>query len=293
MRQPLLVPQIRRSITHMSLDRKRDSMTKKITTTEDLVIEVEATIKEFRTQYEAWQAHQAVSDSMLYALLESCLDFYYFLRSNEDYESAFKSTCHFKWNTKTKLHALIVKAVFGDKNKKNYAYIKAIKVAIDEGIKSEENKMQTWLRMNGGINGVIRTEEEPRVNVEREHYIDVGRNCELYGIKPKLKPFVNEELANSIESGEIILLVNINKSTSEISIKSFSLEKDLIDKIYYDFGKNLVSKSKKYKENKDKAEKIMLEKKEKAAKEVSSKLKDMRGKYNVKAKTKNESDVAA
>ena len=267
-------------------------MTKTIATTEDMVIEVEATIKEFRNQYEKWQEHQAVSDNMLYALLEGCLDFYYFLRSEEDYESAFKSTCYFKWNAKTKLHTLIVKAIFGDDNKMSYAYAKAIKKAIEENVKAEKNEMQTWLRINGGINGVIRSEKSNKGSIEREYLIQLGRNFELFGRKSKIKPFKNDDILRMANNSELLIVVSIDRETSNVILKSVTNDEDFINSAHAHLGK-AIYESENYKTHKEKADKIMLENKQKASEEVNTKLKNIMGKMKIEPKQLSKVESSA
>jgi hypothetical protein len=241
---------------------------------EKLVIEVEATLQRLQSQRVVWQKHQAQSDTMLYVLLEGCLEFYYFLREKESYESAFKSLCHFKWNTKTKTTMLIAKAVFGDKQKTTNAYARALERAVELKIgKPNEDSMLAWLQSNGGVNGVIRKEASgvSKATLERENRIEVGKNFHRYGIKCKLK-FINEDVVKALGSGDSVILVNINSSTNELEVRWSTREDALIDEMYNQLGDS-VTKTQAYSKSRTKVAAEMANELAEAQDVVSSELK--------------------
>ncbi len=241
---------------------------------EQLVVEVEATLQRLQSQRVTWQKHQTQSDTMLYVLLEGCLEFYYFLREKESDESACKSLCHFKWNTKTKTTMLIAKSVFGDQQKTTNAYARALERAVEMKIgKPNEHSMLAWLQSNGGVNGVIRKEGSTvsASTLEREHRIEVGKNFYRYGVKCKLK-FADESLANSLGSGDCLILVHTNPTTKQLEIRWVTQEESLVDEMYNQLGES-VMKTQAYSKSRTKVAAEMANELADAQEVVSSELK--------------------
>jgi hypothetical protein len=208
----------------------------------DVAATVESTLGELRKQYSAWRTHQTESDNMLYVLLENCLDFYYFLRQNEQYEAAFKSLCHFKWNAKSKVTLLIAKAVFGEKTKMSNAYARAIeKAALQQVSKEGQPSMLSWLQASGGVNGVIRNDnpQKSATAALRDQKEEVGRNYRRYKVRCRVEPFVNKQMANFI-SGEWVLLCRVNSSSGEVEVVYPTQNEQLVSALYSEFGGNIM-----------------------------------------------------
>ncbi|SDU21734.1 hypothetical protein SAMN05216296_2460 [Pseudomonas pohangensis] len=235
--------------------------------------QIQKTLTDLKLQHKTWNAQLQTAETSLYNLLDGCLDFYYFLRKSESYESAFKSLCYFKWNSTTKLSTLIAKSVFGEENKQHYAYAKAIQKAIENDIGiAGEVSMQQWLKQNGGVNGVIRTNETAiKENILREHLIEVAKKAHDLGFIPKIAKFKNKQLAEIMSSRECLLLCVVDEKTGDIALKYISTDENLVKLTYEEFGKFIV-RSPKYEEGKQKLhDKLELER-QKASVEVSSKL---------------------
>ncbi|MEX0384281.1 hypothetical protein [Spiribacter pallidus] len=211
---------------------------------EMLTIEVEKTLHELQSKHAEWDKQQRYADTLLYTLLEGCLDFYYFVRKDERYESAFKSVCDFKWNSKTTLATLITKAVFGAKAKKGYAYAKALAEAVRSEIGVNGNVgMAQWLKENGGVNGVIRNEKgESTAKAERDYRILVGKNSERFGIKAKVAPIHAPQLAEVIGDEECVMLVARNADTEELIVKYMSNSNAIKDRMYERLGELTMGK---------------------------------------------------
>jgi hypothetical protein len=218
-----------------------------VVTEVDVAVSVENTLGRLREQYSAWRKHQAESDSMLYVLLENCLEFYYFLRQNEQYESAFKSLCHFKWNAKTKVSLLIAKAVFGEKTKMSNAYARAIeKAALEQVGRAEQPSMLGWLQANGGVNGVIRNENPNKSAAAalRDQQEEVGRNYSRYNIACRIQPFENKQMG-SLVVGEWALLCKIS-SDGRVEVVHPSQNEEVVGALYSEYG-GLIMKTDSYK----------------------------------------------
>lgn len=208
-----------------------------VNTSNDVTNSVTEAVQKLKSEYEIWQKHQKDSDNMLYVLLENCLEFYYFLRQNEQYESAFKSTCQFKWNGKAKVTQLIAKSIFGD-NKRASVYARAIEAAALQKIgKDGQASMLAWLQSNGGVNGVIRSQNPNKsaTSVLRDKKEEVGRNAEKYGVRCRLTPITDEQF-KQLESGEWLCVLSINQSKGEGTVKYLSQTDTLISAAYSEFG---------------------------------------------------------
>jgi hypothetical protein len=214
-----------------------------LVTEADVSVSVEGTLGKLREQYSAWRKHQADSDNMLYVLLENCLDFYYFLRQNEQYESAFKSLCDFKWNAKTKVTLLIAKAVFGEKTKMSNAYARAIeKAALEKIGKDNQTSMLAWLQSNGGVNGVIRNENPSKSATAalQDQKEEVGRNYSRYKIRCRIEPFVNKQMAQLMD-GEWAILCRVNSSSGQVEVVYLTQTKEVVGSLYSEFGASIMA----------------------------------------------------
>ena len=199
-------------------------------------------IQKLKNEYEVWQNHQRDSDNMLYVLLENCLDFYYFLRQNERYESAFKNTCEFKWNAKSKITQLIAKSIFGD-NKRASVYARAIEIAALKKIGGDgQQSMLAWLQSNGGVNGVIRS-ENPNKSASaamKDKEEMVGRNAEKYGVLCNIQPIINEQFKR-FPSGDWIFLCSVSEATGEIKLKWFTQNESLVNSAFAELGSHVMT----------------------------------------------------
>ena len=213
-------------------------------TNEMLTIEVEKTLTDLQNKHAEWDKQQRYADTLLYTLLEGCLDFYYFVRKDDRYESAFKSVCDFKWNGRTTLATLITKAVFGAKAKKGYAYAKALAEAVRSEVGLNGNVgMAQWLKENGGVNGVIRNEKgESKAQAERDYQILVGKNSERFGVKSKVAPIHAPQLAEVIGDEECVMLVERNGDTDELIVKWMTNSDAIKDSMYEGLGKLTMGK---------------------------------------------------
>ena len=249
----------------------------------ELVIEVEKTLKNLQKKHEEWEKLKNVADNTLYVLMEGCLEFYYFLRKSEAYEQAFKSLCHFRWNSKTKTATLIAKAVFGDKAKKTYVYAKALEKAVQNNIgTNNEISMLQWLQQNGGINGVIRNKcaDESKASSERRHHIEVGRNHHLYSYKKfRIAPFKNDNLLQSFSDKEFVLLCRANSKSGMIVPKYVTETESLIDPLYEELGKCVVETND-YTERRVEAKETLQKAQNEATKEVVKAMQKISSRVN-------------
>lgn len=210
---------------------------------EMLTIEVEKTLNELQKKHAEWDKQQRYADTLLYTLLEGCLDFYYFMRTDERYETAFKAVCGFKWNSNTTLATLITKSVFDAKAKKAYAYAKAITAAINNNVGTDGNVgMAQWLKENGGVNGVIREKSgDSKAKAERDYKILVGKNVERFGAKKRYGDIASPELAELMKE-ECLLLVVPDKENGKLVIKWFSYTDKLRDGMYEELGEVMMER---------------------------------------------------
>ena len=190
-------------------------------------VEMEEFITKLRDQRNRWMQQQEKADTFLYKLLDGCLQLYYLLRADEDYETAFKGFCHFKWNSKTRLTVLICKIVFGEENKAGYAYAKALEAAIAQKIGTTGKVgMMQWLKQSGGINAVIRPRKDEEDNGlgERAFRIEVAKTAVPLTNKIRTEPFSSPFLAQEF-SGPFVLLCERDHKNGMINIR-FATDKD-------------------------------------------------------------------
>jgi hypothetical protein len=245
---------------------------------EMLAIEVEKTLTELQSKHAEWDKQQRYADTLLYTLLEGCLDFYYFVRKDERYETAFKAVCGFKWNNKTTLTTLITKAVFGAKAKKGYAYAKALAAAVRSEIGTSGNVgMAQWLKENGGVNGVIREKGgESKAQVEREYKALVGRNVERFGFKPKDYELGDDKLERMMGE-ECLLLVLRDKETNKFLVRWVTQKESLLNAAYEDLGESTMA-SDNYRERRVEVVQKLKEEGDEAAAEVLEALNAVKSK---------------
>jgi hypothetical protein len=118
----------------------------------EIRVKIDDTVKDLQSKRVKWENQQKIADEALWFLLEESLSFYNFLRSKEDYERLYRGK-----RAKDKLTSLLVSDIFGKEKNKKYAYTKALDTALKQGIGVEGNQgMRDWLKLNGGVNGVIR-----------------------------------------------------------------------------------------------------------------------------------------
>lgn len=258
---------------------------------EMLTIEVEKTLNELQSKHAEWDKQQRYADTLLYSLLEGCLDFYYFVRKDERYESAFKAVCDFKWNSRTTLATLITKAVFGAKAKKGYAYAKALAEAVRSEIGVNGNVgMAQWLKENGGVNGIIRNEKgESTAKAERDYRILVGKNSERFGMKAKVAPIHAPQLAEVIGDKEAVMLVARNGDKDELIVKWMTGDNAIKDSMYEGLGKLTMGKEA-YREKRAKVMDELVQEGDEATQEVLEALKAVKSKV---AEAEEEEALAA
>jgi hypothetical protein len=215
---------------------------------------IEHTLNGLNEQYNNWRKHVQQGDGMLYALLSACLDFHNFLVREADYQSVFKGFCNFSWHKNTGLTTLIAKTVFGAKNKQTYAYIKALDAALAKGIGAAGAMgMEQWLKENGGVSGVIRSESgKSKSDIERTYRIRIGQNAEQFGLKDKHGSFFSADLANMIQHGstDVVLLAKVDRSTGEFTVKWLTEEIGIRDKLWETRGEAIMTTDA-YRRNKD------------------------------------------
>ncbi|WP_157809151.1 hypothetical protein [Spiribacter roseus] len=212
---------------------------------EILTTKVQETLNELQSKHAEWDKQQRYADTLLYTLLEGCLDFYYFLRKDERFESAFKGMCGFKWNSSTTLASLITKSVFGAKAKKGYAYAKALIAAVDNGVGvSGAVGMAQWLKENGGVNGVIRDKAaDAAAKAERDYKVWVGKNYERFGVRSKFEPIDAPQIVEMIDDEEFLLLVQRDTQTGKLIPKWYTDAEALREGIYIERGEALMEQS--------------------------------------------------
>lgn len=209
---------------------------------EMLTTKVQETLNELQSKHAEWDKQQRYADTLLYTLLEGCLDFYYFMRKDERLESAFKGMCGFKWNSSTTLASLITKSVFGAKAKKGYAYAKALIAAVDNGVGvSGAVGMAQWLKEHGGVNGVIRDKAgDAAAKAERDYKVWVGKNYDRFGVKSKFESIDAPQIYECIDDEEFVLLVQRDTKTGKIIPKWFTDAESLREGIYKEMGESLM-----------------------------------------------------
>lgn len=213
---------------------------------ETTVIEIEGMLEGLRDKHSNWAQQQRQTDTLLYALLDGCLDFYRLLKTDEDCFAAFKTLDVVKWNKRTRIATMVVKAIFGLKAKKGYAYAKALEAAFDADIgKDGTITMTHWLNDNGGINGVIRKRSgTSATQAARTHAISVGKNARAYGAISKggvfTSAFIDKVYGNA---NELVLLCKYDKATKQTHIIWVTEEQDYVDDLYADAGECIMKQA--------------------------------------------------
>ena len=204
------------------------------------VIEIEGMLEGLREKHNAWNVQQLQADTMLYALLEGCLDFYRLLKTDEDCFAAFKELGCVKWNKRTRIATMVVKAVFGLQTKKGYTYVRALEAAFAANIGTDGTTTMThWLNDNGGISGVIGKRGNTTVaQAEREHAINVGKNARAYGIINKITPFESKYVADLHNDGSVFVMLCKYDVKKKMTNVIWSTEDErFVDVLYEDAGK--------------------------------------------------------
>jgi hypothetical protein len=205
-------------------------------------------------QYNVWRNHVENGENVLYSLLDGCLDFHNFLVRDSEYQSAFKGMCRFSWHKNTGLTTLIAKTVFGVKNKQTYTYIKALDTALAKGVGADGAiSMEQWLKENGGVSGVIRSDGgNSKAEIERAYRIRVAQEAERFGLKEKHGSLFSTDLANMIEHGstDVVLLAQVDRKTGEFKVKWLSEEASIRNKLWETRGEAIMTTDA-YRRNKD------------------------------------------
>lgn len=241
-----------------------------ITQAED---KVRKTLNTLQESHKKWNEQQRIADNMLYVLLEECVGFYRFLKSDERFETAFKNVCGYTFRHKTSLANVIAKCVFGE-GKQTYAYGKAMLKAIEDNIGGDkEISVLQWLSENGGVNGVIRNGGSD-TKAETEHLINVAINFAQYYVEKSLASLkVSEYLLNHKnlkEGDDIILVAKVKGGKAHISTFGTS-NQSIVNAVYADVGKQ-ITQTAEYKENAFEVSKALEEMSAKAIAEVGKKM---------------------
>ena len=241
-----------------------------ITQAED---KVRNTLNTLQQAHSKWNEQQRITDNMLYVLIEECVGFYRFIKSDERYETAFKNVCGITFRHKTSLANVIAKCVFG-KTKQTYAYGKAMLKAVEDNIGAEgEISVLQWLSENGGVNGVIR-DGTSDTKAEREHLINVATHYGKYYVEKGLGSVeVSEHLLNykELRDGNMCVLIGMVKDKKvHISIFGTSNAKLVMD-VYADVGKQ-ITQTEEYERNAEQATKALEEMNAEAIAEVGKKM---------------------
>ena len=241
-----------------------------ITQAED---KVRQTLNTLTQAHSKWNEQQRITDNMLYVLIEECVGFYRFVKSDERYETAFKNVCGYTFRHKTSLANVIAKCVFG-KTKQTYAYGKAMMKAVAENIGDDgEISVLQWLSENGGVNGVIRNGESD-TKAETEHLINVANNFAQYYVEKKLASVkVSDYLLNhkQLKDGDdIILVAKVKDGKAHISTFGTS-NQSIVNAVYADVGKQ-ITQTDEYKENAEAVTKALDEMNAEAIAEVGKKM---------------------
>lgn len=210
------------------------------------VIEIEGMLEGLREKHSTWTQQQQTADTTLYALLDGCLDFYRLLKTDEDCFAAFKELGCVKWNKRTRIATMVVKAIFGSKAKKSYAYAKALEAAFNADIGKDDTLTMThWLNDNGGINGVIRRRGGVSITqAAKAHAISVGKNAHAYGCKRKVITFESQYFTDSYKhNDEFVLLCKYNDTTKQVQIMWATDEDGYKDELYADLGECIMKQA--------------------------------------------------
>ena len=241
-----------------------------ITQAED---KVRNTLNTLQQAHSKWNEQQRITDNMLYVLIEECVGFYRFIKSDERYETAFKNVCGVTFRHKTSLANVIAKCVFG-KTKQTYAYGKAMLKAVEDNIGAEgEISVLQWLSENGGVNGVIR-DGTSDTKAEREHLIKVAQHYAQYYVERGLASVdVSDYLLNykELKDGSHCILIGGVKD-GKVHISTFGTSNErIVDDVFADVGKQITYTAE-YQRNAVKVTKALEEMDAKAIEEVGKEM---------------------
>jgi hypothetical protein len=169
---------------------------------------------------------------------------------------------------------MVVKAVFGLKAKKGYAYAKALEAAFAAGIgKDDTITMTHWLNDNGGINGVIRKRGSmSATQAAREYVISVGKNAQAYGFEHELAEFDCKYIADTCgDEQDFVMVCSYDKVKQKTIVKIISLLDKRVDDLYADLGSDIM-KSTSYLDNRQQVHKKQAAKVAAAATKVKTGL---------------------
>ncbi len=252
-----------------------------INTNSNVKFDIKNTLERLNITYKQWVRLQGMTEDRLYKLLGGCLQLCYLAKSTDAHMSAFKEQCGFKWGRKTKLTVLVAKCVFGADTKQVHNYAKTLELAIEQKVGTAgETDMLTWLRINGGISGIVRGDDSKvskRKNVielERAHTIRVGRDAEKYGKTVAFRFTVSERFIEKLRADDVVMLCRVDRKNKELAVYAIDEDSNAIDKYYEELGTNVMesdayAKFKHTHYEQQKAEQAI------ASFDVSSKLTDM------------------
>ena len=90
----------------------------------DSVVEtkIQTLTKKLSNKHSSWKSHQLKSNDMLYCLLEDCVEFYRFLKSDERYETMFRNLSGVKIKANTiRRYSKKLCEVFESRTKRNHS----------------------------------------------------------------------------------------------------------------------------------------------------------------------------
>lgn len=243
-----------------------------ITQAED---KVKQTLNTLQQAHSKWNEQQSITDNMLYVLIEECVGFYRFIKSDERYETAFKNVCGVTFRHKTSLANVIAKCVFG-KTKQTYAYGKAMLKAVEDNIGAEGViSILQWLSENGGVNGVIR-DGTSDTKAEKQHLMNVAKNFGKFYIKRNLATVkLSDYLLNYkelVDEQMVILVGQVKAKENKLHIHTFgSSNERIVNDVLADVGKEITYTAE-YQRNAVKVTKALEEMDAKAIEEVGKEM---------------------
>jgi hypothetical protein len=198
------------------------------------------TLSQLKKKHDLWEEQSEKTNNMLYRLMNECLSLYKICSESEIYEEALKSSVTFKFGKKTRLTVIICKAVFGA-GKKHYVYAKALDRAVEEQVGVSGNiGMFEWLKLEGGVNGVIRKSKKSsmRENAEfGEYVLDGYYNFEK--LKGSLKSsfiFENKAICDIVDEqkrSDCFLYAVVERGGDKVKIQPIPIaENDIMKKMY-------------------------------------------------------------
>jgi len=182
----------------------------------DSVVEtkIQTLTKKLSNKHSSWKSHQLKSNDMLYCLLEDCVEFYRFLKSDERYETMFRNLSGVKIKANTKLSNIVAESVF-NKGKQTSAYSKVIAIAIEDGYGTEKNtSVLEWLQTNGGVNAVIRNEPKD-TKAQQKQYEDIVRNYVKF-LKVEPKEITAKHITDEYSDGEYVVMMKVKNNKVDI-----------------------------------------------------------------------------